>query len=142
MESVLLTVHVAATWLMIGLIWFVQIVHYPLLGKIGLNEFTAYEQRHTELTSFVVGPAMFIEGISGLLLCWFRPANLPLEWAVLGVLLLIIIAASTAFIQVPCHDRLCKEFTTITHRRLVRTNWLRTVAWSLRGLLVCAMSCC
>ena len=46
--------HAAATLYMTGLIWFVQIVHYPLLGAIGDSEFPAYERRYMSLTTWVV----------------------------------------------------------------------------------------
>ena len=45
-EAVLLVVHLAATAAMCGLIWFVQVVHYPLFAGVGDDGFTAYEQRH------------------------------------------------------------------------------------------------
>ena len=48
--------HAAATLYMTGLIWFVQVVHYPLMGLTGKAEFSAYEQRHTLLTTWVVAP--------------------------------------------------------------------------------------
>ena len=35
---------------------------------------------------------------------------------------------------------LSQEFDKAVHQRLVWTNWLRTVAWSLRALLVLWMA--
>lgn len=141
MMAVLLITHAAATWFMTGLIWFVQIVHYPLLKYVPADVFTQYERRHTELTSWVVGPAMLLEGITGAILCGYRPEAVPLWSCLVGCGLLVIIAASTYFIQIPCHDRLCQTFDTNTHRRLVQTNWLRTIAWSLRAIMVSWMCC-
>jgi hypothetical protein len=40
-------VHLAATAAMVGLIWFVQVVHYPLFASVGADEFVAYENAHT-----------------------------------------------------------------------------------------------
>ncbi len=57
--------------------------------------------------------------------------------------LLLIIWLSTAFIQIPCHAKLAVDFSTASHVRLVRSNWLRTVAWSLRaGLTLYACMLC
>ena len=53
--------HVAATLFMVGLIWFVQIVHYPLFGSVGRGGFAGYSQAHSRLTGFVVGPPMLVE---------------------------------------------------------------------------------
>jgi hypothetical protein len=130
-----LLAHVASTVYMVGLIWFVQVVHYPLMGAIGNTEFSAYEQRHMSLTTWVVGPPMLVEAATAVLLFWFRPTGVSIWFVWAGVILLAIIWLSTAFLQVPCHETLSKGIDAAVHRRLVLTNWIRTVAWSLRGLL-------
>ena len=128
--------HAAATLYMTGLIWFVQIVHYPLMGAIGKSDFSAYEQRHMSLTTWVVAPPMLVEAAASMLLFWFRPTGMS-TWTVwVGIILLAVIWLSTALLQVPCHETLSNGFDPEVHRRLVSTNWIRTVAWSLRGLLV------
>jgi L-asparagine transporter-like permease len=51
--------------------------------------------------------------------------------------LTLIVWIATFALQVPCHNRLGKGFDEAVHMRLVRTNWLRTVGWTLRsGVLV------
>lgn len=132
--------HITATLYMTGLIWFVQIVHYPLFSRVGNAEFPAYEQRHTVLTTWVVGPPMLVEGITALILFWLRPGGVTGAQLWIGVGLLAVIWISTAFVQVPCHDVLSQEFDKTAHQRLVRTNWLRTLAWSSRALLVLWMA--
>ena len=130
---------IASTWFMTGLIWFVQVVHYPLFGRVGDSEFVAYEQRHTSLTTWVVGPPMLIEVATAVLLLWFRPSGVS-PWQVwLGVGLLAVVWLSTAFQQVPCHNLLSQRFDAPTHERLVTTNWIRTIAWSSRAILVSSM---
>ena len=47
-----------------------------------------------------------------------------------------LIWAFTFLLSVPCHDRLAKGWHAPTHRRLVRTNWLRTIAWSVRACVI------
>ena len=128
--------HLGATLYMVGLIWFVQVVHYPLFARVGSNEFASYEQRHTALTTWVVAPPMLIEGITAVLLFWFSPIELPIWSLLIGLLLLAVAWLSTACIQVPCHNVLSRGFDPVVHRRLVVTNWLRTAVWSLRGGLV------
>ena len=132
--------HVAATLYMTGLIWCVQIVHYPLFASVGDSEFSTYEQRHTALTTWVVGPPMLVEGITALILFWLRPGGVTGAQLWMGVALLAIIWISTAFLQIPCHEVLSQEFDKAVHQRLVWTNWLRTAAWSLRTLLVLWMA--
>lgn len=135
----LVALHLAATLFMAGVIWFVQIVHYPLLARVGGSRFVEYEQAHTRLTTWVVGPPMLIELATGVLLLWVRPAGVSPAQAIAGAALLAVVWLSTALVQVPCHERLSRAFDPAAHRRLVTTNWVRTVAWSLRGLLVAWM---
>jgi hypothetical protein len=130
----------ASTVFMTGVIWFVQIVHYPLFAAIDRAGFAEYEQRHTALTTRVVAPAMLVEALSAVLLIWWRPSGLSNAQVSIGVALVVVVWLSTMFIQVPCHEALSKGFDTGVHERLVDTNWIRTVAWSLRAVLVTWMA--
>jgi hypothetical protein len=125
---------------MLGVIWFVQVVHYPLFATTAREGFRAYEERHTFLTTWVVAPAMLVEAGTALGLFWFPPLGVSTWQLAIGLALLAVIWLSTALVQVPCHKRLSQGFDAATHRRLVGTNWIRTVAWSLRGLLVLWMA--
>jgi len=135
--KLVLLAHVAATLFMTGVIWFVQVVHYPLFDRVHGAEFNAYAAAHGRLTTYIVAPPMFVELITGaLLLFWRRPAGVG--WLPLGLsfALIIVIWLSTFLLQVPQHDTLGVGFDAAAHRTLVFTNWLRTAAWTLRSLLV------
>lgn len=132
----LLLSHFAATFFMTGVIWFVQIVHYPLFASTGSTDFRTYEQQHSSLTTWVVAPPMFTEAITAVLLFWWRPLGVSNWQLSIGLALVMVIWLSTALVQVPCHDALSQGFDSKVHQRLVRTNWIRTVTWSLRSLLV------
>lgn len=140
MIRLILLAHIGASLSMLGLIWFVQIVHYPLLASVDPTSFASYEQRHTVLTSWVVGPPMLIEAMTAMLLICFRPPNVGPRTLWTGMALLAVIWLSTALFQMPCHDVLSHGFDPLIHQHLVRTNWLRTIAWSLRGVLVLRMA--
>ena len=122
---------------MVGIIWFVQIVHYPLFGRVGNEKFTEFQNRHQRWTTWVVGPPMLIEAFTSMLLVWHPPIpNIPL--LLLAVGLLFVIWMSTLFLQIPTHGELERGFNARSHRSLVLTNWIRTIAWTLRGgLLLC-----
>lgn len=138
-EKFVLLAHVAMTLFMVGLIWFVQVVHYPLLARVGSDRFTDYEAAHVRLTSWVVGPPMIIEAATAAALVWRPPAPVwpGLCWS--GLVLLLLIWASTGLLQVPRHNALATGFDATHHGTLVVTNWARTVAWTLRGGLVLLM---
>lgn len=136
----LLLVQVVAAAAMTGLIWFVQIVHYPLFVAVGADAFAAYETAHQRLTGYVVAPIMAVEmatAVGGLAIDW--PSGLETT-TVVAFGLLLVIWLSTAFVQIPCHHRLSTGFDADVHRRLVATNWIRTIAWTARsGLLGMAL---
>ena len=132
----LLLTQLASTLYMTGVIWLVQVVHYPLFERVGASGFASYEQRHTSSITWVVAPPMLIEGGSALLLPVLIPSG-SIAWALgIGLALLIAIWVSTAFVQIPCHQILAKSFDSTAHRRLTSTNWLRTLAWTIRAALV------
>ena len=122
-------VHAAATLFMCGLIWFVQVVHYPLFSRVGHDAFPEYERRHVRWTGFVVGGPMIVELIAAAALAAVDGG--VLAW--LGLAMLGVIWLSTWRWQVPAHRALGHGFDAVAHRRLVRTNWVRTIAWSLRA---------
>jgi len=129
-------VHAGATWFMVGLIWFVQVVHYPLMGAIPPHGFSGYAVAHQRRTTWVVGPAMLLEG--GTALALGVTPHESFEGQVLGWVgagLLTLIWASTFAVQVPLHARLAMGFDRTVWRRLVATNWLRTIAWTARGMI-------
>ncbi len=126
-------IHLLFTLYMLGLIWFVQVVHYPLMGKVGNSSFIEYERAHTRFTSWVTAPPMLIELGSGLLLL-FQHTDSWLWW--INAAGLLGLWGSTFFIQVPLHNALSQAFDPKNHARLVQTNWIRTIIWSLRALLL------
>lgn len=130
---IILLVHAAATLFMVGVIWFVQLVHYPLFAAVGADSFNAYGRLHTGWTSLVVGPPMLVEALLSLMLVLEPPAALPKPGLWLGLALVAVLWLSTAFVQVPLHGILSQGFDTAVHARLVQTNWLRTILWTLRG---------
>ena len=130
-------VHLAATWFMVGLIWFVQIVHYPQFDGVGPDGWAAYHRRHLRGTTWVVLPAMLVELATGILLLVVLPTGVPLALAWVGMTLLAVVWGATFLAQVPRHNELAAgTFEVASHRRLCRGNWVRTACWTLRGLLL------
>lgn len=131
--------HGAVTWFLVGLIWIVQRVHYPSMHEVDSQRFTTFEAMHCQRIGQVVAPAMLLEGglAAGLILL----ADTPLQWwlAVAGGVLAVVIWVSTFFVQVPLHNRLQQGKNPDTIDRLIATNWIRTVAWTLRGGIAVGM---
>lgn len=124
---------------MFGVIWIVQVVHYPLMRFVSGPEFASFETAHRIRISAVVGPLMAVEGVCVLAFLLAPPAGLAwwLPWAGAGAEAVAI--GTTVLISAPLHERLNAHFDDATLHRLIATNWLRTVAWTVRAGLAIAM---
>jgi hypothetical protein len=140
LESCAVWLQVGSTLYMVGVIWYVQLVHYPLMAHVGDGLFVGYHGRHTRRTGWVVVGPMLVEAATATVLLWPGIDSVPRPLAVAGFLLVAAIWISTFAIQVPLHRCLARGFDADTHRRLVRTNWIRTVLWSARGGLAIAIT--
>ena len=124
---------------MVGVIWFVQVVHYPLLSVVPVESAASVAVEHQRRTGWVVMIPMTVEGVTTLLLlgmvpegvAWFVPwlAGIPLAVALLATVLL----------SVPRHARMAASPDESVGRELVTTNWVRTIAWSVRGVITAGM---
>lgn len=132
----LLLLHLGATLALVGLIWTVQISLYPLFARVSAAEFGAYHRHHSRSITVLVGPLMAAELATGILLAVWPPPDIGHGPFVGGLVLVGLVWASTALLQVPAHDMLGSGFSSVAHRRLVATNWLRTGLWSTRGVLL------
>lgn len=129
--TLILILHTASTLAMTGLIWFVQLVHYPLFPYAAAGDFHAFAADHQRRTGWVVIPLMLTEaGTATLLLVSSGSVVVWIGWG-----LLVVVWLSTAFLQVPCHQRLAEAFDADTARRLVSTNWWRTIGWTGRACI-------
>lgn len=135
-SALFLLLNAASTLFMTGLVWFVQIVHYPLFGYVGVEGFVGYANQHTRRTSWVVGPPMLLELTTSVWLVVQPPPMLPPAALWSGLILTGVLWLSTLLLQIPRHNTLGSGFNASVHRALVATNWIRTIAWSLRTVLV------
>ncbi len=136
---VLLLIHAGATLAMAGLIWFVQIVHYPLFQLASRDRFERYAAEHQRRTGFVVVPIMLVELGTALALLAAPPLGLGRGLLWLGAALLALAWLSTFILQVPLHMRLSQGWSPTAIQALVRTNWLRTAAWTARAGVALAL---
>jgi len=122
-----------------GLIWIVQLVHYPGFLKIGESGYAAYQAFHMRSITWIVAPSMLVEAATaGLLLFFIRDLPFaPLYFISLLVLLMIWI--NTAVFAVPAHNKLLSGYDSEAINHLVNVNWWRTVGWTLRSIMLGAI---
>lgn len=127
---VLVVLDIASTWLMVGVIWTIQLVHYPSFAMVDRTTFAAFHRFHGQRITWIVLPAMTLELATAMALAW-RNGSL-VAWVGLGCAGLAWVA--TASLSVPAHNRLSAGFDAVAHRRLVVTNWIRTAAFTAHGV--------
>jgi len=139
MVDLILLANFVATCVMTGVIWFVQWVHYPLLAKVPVDRAVETAIEHQRRTGQVLAIPMAVEGFTTLGLLISRPESVQIFWPWFGAVLLAVALGSTVFVSVPLHAKMATNPTADVGRRLVVTNWLRTVAWSLRAVVCSVM---
>ncbi len=129
---------------MTGLIWTIQVVHYPIFDAIEHGDDNArwrwFAQRHTSTISYVVGPLMAAEGLTGMWIAASPPAGMSRALPLVTLALMGVAYGVTALVSAPLHGRLAPRFDSALHTRLIRTNWVRTAAWTLRAIVLCLIA--
>lgn len=133
MQDTLLLLHAASALVLVGLIWTVQVVHYPLMAVVGRERFVAYEAAHAPRMAAVVMLPWTMQGLTTLGLLLARPEGVATWSVAIAAVTAALPVAATAVWSVPAHARLAKGFDERTHARLVRTNWIRTWSWTAHG---------
>ncbi|MCB2409295.1 hypothetical protein [Hymenobacter lucidus] len=131
----LLLLNFALAAYLTGVIWLVQLVHYPGFVQASGAGFAAFHQAHLRRMGWVVMGPMVAELLLAGWLAWAAKGLGAAGWWSLA--LVVGIWLTTFFISVPFHNRLTRDgYNYITIDGLVRTNWLRTLAWTARMLLL------
>ncbi|MCS7034703.1 MAG: hypothetical protein NZ561_12040 [Phycisphaerae bacterium] len=134
----LLLVNLLATWFLAGLIWMVQLVHYPLFARVGAPEWQAFHTEHMRMITVIIAPMMFIEALSAAALVFVAREYPPQARLCVWIAAALVLSnwLVTAGVAVPLHNRLGEGLDVAVVDRLVAVNWLRTAGWTLRGLLL------
>lgn len=136
MTKTILILQIASTLILVGVIWIIQLVQYPYFSEVSAENFPKYHAAHTFWITPVVAPAMIVELLTSIFIIFYPPENIDFKLLWFGLILAVIVWASTFFLQVPQHNKLALGFDAQAHKTLVNSNWIRTLAWSLRGALV------
>lgn len=136
MKNLIFLAHLAATLYLVGVIWLVQLLVYPAMGHAGADGYAAYHNLHTSRITPVVAPAMIAEPLTAFYFIFVSDDAIDRRYFWCGLILILIIWASTFFVQVPLHEKLARSFDGDIQSRLVSTNWIRTISWTLRGALI------
>ena len=126
------TLELLATGALTGIIWLVQLAHYPALRDVGPAPPEFYA-RNATLTGRVVAPLMVLELVCAAYLFIHTQDILR------AVLLAVVVALwIVTFVRaVPLHKRLAERgYERLRVDRLVKRNRTRTTLWTLRAAVL------
>ena len=133
-EQSMLAMHLALASLMVGVIWVIQLVHYPSFRFTDREKYVSFQIFHMRKISFIVMPVMVLEFLSGLLLVLYHSNHESLLR--ISFILLLIIWLVTALFFAQVHQKLSKGYDETLVRKLVSFNWIRTLLWTTRTIII------
>ena len=126
--------HLIFTSIMTGVIWVIQIVHYPSFHFIEKEMYTAFQKFHMNKISIIVIPIMLAELITGLILFLDKSSKSP--FLIISFVILVLIWLITGVFFSKAHNELIAGYQELVVSQLVAMNWIRTLLWTLRLLLL------
>lgn len=121
----------ATTWALFGLIWTIQLVHYPSFRFV--PDFTDFHPHHTRSITLIVGPLMLAE----LVVSAYVALRTGFQWVwIVPLALVVAIWLITVFQAIPLHDSLSVRREDAVIDRLVSVNWPRTALWTIKAIWV------
>ena len=130
--ELLLKINFISTSFMVGVIWVIQLIHYPSFHFINDQKYVEFQHFHMQRISFIVIPAMLVELASGLLLAYFFRSSLT----IILLAFLLGIWGITFIFFTNIHQKLTNGYDHSVVDRLIQINWSRTALWSLRFIIL------
>ena len=138
---ILLVANLTVTAAMFGVIWVIQLVHYPILAGIDEGAFAKWHEFHSNRITYIVGPLM----VGELALAGWLAVQRADVYGVGLLLVTIAVWVATFVLSVPIHNRLGPSSSlqrlAVEEQlsKLVLTNWVRTALYSTKLLLLIAL---
>jgi hypothetical protein len=117
-----------------GLIWTIQLVHYPLFALVSSADWPRYGDEHRRRITWLAAPLMLSSVGVALALAIGDGSGLSVVNAGLAIGVFVL----TGLVFAPLHGRLEHAASERALRVLVRANWLRTLAWTAQ--VACAVA--
>jgi len=132
-----LIINLTAAAFLAGLMWFTQIVHYPLFTFIEKKSFIGYSIHQLKKTNYLFYIPMLVEGAFSILFMFDYPSTIS------SVVPFLCLCISTAVWLVsfgkiaPLLDKLNDEgLDAEIVEQLVKLNRIRTICWTLKVLIL------
>tara|TARA_Y100001980_G_C14348498_1_gene160297 strand:+ start:257 stop:643 length:387 start_codon:yes stop_codon:yes gene_type:complete len=122
---------------MVGVIWVIQLVHYPSFHFIDKDIYDSFQKFHMNKISIIVIPVMILELVTGFLLLIGNSKNILI---IISFGILILIWGITGLFFSDAHGKLILGYNELIVNKLVSMNWIRTVLWTFKMILLLYLS--
>ena len=130
--DILYFIQIVCNSYLVSLVIITQFITYPTFLHINKDKFSEYHRKYVNNISFIVAPVMLIELLTLSLIAYFSGEFLIIK----SLILLLVIWLTTFFIMIPSHNRISKSFNKKEIISLINYNWVRTILWSFKLLLI------
>ena len=101
---IIILLHAIVTFLLTGLIWVIQLVHYPMFQFLDSQAYSKAMSFHQQRISIIVVPLMLFELLSGVYLAHAQWSSLA-RFHSINIALIVIIWIHTFGLMVPFHKK-------------------------------------
>ena len=128
-----LMIHIISTSIMVGVIWVVQLVHYPSFKYVNESDYIIFQKYHMSNISNIVFPVMFTELITALIILFFGEKSL---FFVLSLICLFLIWVMTGVLFTKYHSILKEGKDLMIIEKMIKANWIRALLWTMRLIMI------
>ena len=133
MPDDLLTTHLTSTSIMVGIIWVIQLVHYPSFKYVKDSDYIIFQKYHMSNISYIVFPSMFTELITSLLIFFSGEKSFLFMLSMICISLIWVI---TGVLFTKFHSTLQKGKDLKMIEKMIKANWIRTLLWTMRLIMI------
>lgn len=122
---------------MVGMIWTVHHLHYPLFAFVGDDTYIAFQQEHVDRIGALLFVPWLTEGVTlaGLIALAFfggrKDIRVP---TIINSVAMAVVLVISGFWSAPAHGDLSDGFDPSVHDRLMNANLVRSIAWTVCGI--------
>lgn len=119
-----------------AIVWFMQVVHYPLLGYVDADRWEEYREKRRTLTVMITYPLMAFEALTGFTLILLATQSPAYPYLAFSLVLLVGLLIYTFMYLNPQLKKITGPGDADGQKKFIKLHWIRTAGWSLRLLLL------
>jgi hypothetical protein len=145
--SLIFIIHALVCILVTAVMWYIQVVHFPMLRFVGADRFEQYYRELKMKNTLLFFPLFSLEIFTSVaLLLSFTmvsdfTASVQNQFFLVGFSLILLFVLHLVNFQMirPLLSSLQTDTDGKKHQRLVRMQWIRTLGWTIRLIMLLSM---